>query len=613
MKMVKSLLLGSAAGLVAVAGAQAADLPVKAKPVEYVKVCSLYGAGYYYMPGTDICMKIGGYIRFQFSGGTSEQTRPALVGPRTRDTVAGAEYGWRTRAVVSFDTRQQTAYGTLRTYTLIGFQETNGTVALYATRGFIQFAGFTFGKATSFFDHFPTAGRAYFAGNFHNSSTGDGGWNVAAYTAEFGNGVSATIALEQSRSGPTVSQVSAGAFPAVFTGRPLHGNLRGYPDVVANLRVDQAWGSAMIGGALHDASASYYNGLVAAGHPGHRMGWAATAATQINLPMISPGSSFNAQFIYTQGAVQYASHTSAGTGIAGISGDTIYSGLYQDAVFGGIGTSIELTTAWSLALAYEHVLAPGSEDLPVRQLPRRVVQRRGDQPDLRRRCGGCGPGGRWHLQPELGCVERRQPHRVGAGSWPHPRRGRGLQPHRELGLPQPEWPHPGHQPGFGLPGHQLCHARPELLGRHVPHPAQLPALIGRRSATKRTRSPAGNRRGFSFFEAGILRTSDAPSGRRRANVRGRRVARRRPRRRRSGRPRQARPAAGHGPGQAPRGSEPKRVAPASPPRSAATGGRNWRRGSTSTGMRAKASNSRQRAGTGTCGSNALSVCDSSTS
>jgi hypothetical protein len=65
MKMVKSLLLGSAAGLVAVAGAQAADLPVKAKPVEYVKVCSLYGAGYYYMPGTDICLKLGGYIRYQ--------------------------------------------------------------------------------------------------------------------------------------------------------------------------------------------------------------------------------------------------------------------------------------------------------------------------------------------------------------------------------------------------------------------------------------------------------------------------------------------------------------------------------------------------------------------
>ena len=52
MKMVKSLLLGSAAGLVAVAGAQAADLPVKAKPVQYVKICSLYGVGFYYIPGT---------------------------------------------------------------------------------------------------------------------------------------------------------------------------------------------------------------------------------------------------------------------------------------------------------------------------------------------------------------------------------------------------------------------------------------------------------------------------------------------------------------------------------------------------------------------------------
>ena len=65
MKMVKSLLLGSAAGIIAVAGAQAADLPVKAKPVEYVKVCSLYGAGYYYMPGTDICLKLGGFVRYQ--------------------------------------------------------------------------------------------------------------------------------------------------------------------------------------------------------------------------------------------------------------------------------------------------------------------------------------------------------------------------------------------------------------------------------------------------------------------------------------------------------------------------------------------------------------------
>ena len=71
MKMVKSLLLGSAAGLVAVTAGQAADLPVKAKPVEYVKVCSLYGAGFYYMPGTDMCIKIGGWVRAEVSWGVN--------------------------------------------------------------------------------------------------------------------------------------------------------------------------------------------------------------------------------------------------------------------------------------------------------------------------------------------------------------------------------------------------------------------------------------------------------------------------------------------------------------------------------------------------------------
>src|SRR2546430_252653 len=52
MKMVKSLLLGTTAGLVAVAGAQAADMPVKAAPVQYVKICSLYGDGFYYIPNS---------------------------------------------------------------------------------------------------------------------------------------------------------------------------------------------------------------------------------------------------------------------------------------------------------------------------------------------------------------------------------------------------------------------------------------------------------------------------------------------------------------------------------------------------------------------------------
>src|ERR1700751_2587708 len=81
MKMVKSLVLGSAAGLVAMSGAQAADLPVKAKAVEYVRICSLYGAGFFYIPGTDTCIKLGGYLRVDttFNPG-NVQDGPAWAG-----------------------------------------------------------------------------------------------------------------------------------------------------------------------------------------------------------------------------------------------------------------------------------------------------------------------------------------------------------------------------------------------------------------------------------------------------------------------------------------------------------------------------------------------------
>src|SRR5436190_18317336 len=98
MKMVKSLLLGTAAGLVAVAGAQAADMPVKAAPVQYVKICSLYGDGFYYIPGTDTCLKLGGYCVFRpsttpapvacRSARRPEPRRPRAGSPATRPTTS---------------------------------------------------------------------------------------------------------------------------------------------------------------------------------------------------------------------------------------------------------------------------------------------------------------------------------------------------------------------------------------------------------------------------------------------------------------------------------------------------------------------------------------------
>src|SRR3954447_25551181 len=128
--MVKTLLLGTAAGLlVAVAGAQAADMPVKAAPVQYVKICSLYGDGFYYIPGTDTCLKLGGYLRVQAeynagAGGimVGSGTHMAPQGRFTRDLTNNINY--RVRGVTSWDGRQQTEYGTLRTCIRFGVENT---------------------------------------------------------------------------------------------------------------------------------------------------------------------------------------------------------------------------------------------------------------------------------------------------------------------------------------------------------------------------------------------------------------------------------------------------------------------------------------------------------
>src|ERR1700726_1766657 len=116
MKMVKSLILGSAAGLLAMSGAQAADLPVKAKAVEYVRICSLYGAGFWYIPGTDTCMKIGGYLRIDttFNGGT--YNAPAWSGDLGQHNRYADYFQGRSRMALTVDTRTATEYGVVRTF-----------------------------------------------------------------------------------------------------------------------------------------------------------------------------------------------------------------------------------------------------------------------------------------------------------------------------------------------------------------------------------------------------------------------------------------------------------------------------------------------------------------
>lgn len=401
MKMVKSLLLVSAAGLVASAGAQAADLPVKAKPVEYVKVCSLYGAGFYYIPGTDICLKIGAAFRAEYAIGNQASSLTNLDavgsdGQRTR--LTGPDYQQRARTYLWLDSRQQTAYGTLRAYMNVGWTAdfpTNGTSAagLYANRAFIQLAGFTWGVATSYYDFYSSPATSYSVP--WSSDTGDGGWKVAAYTAQLGNGISATLSLEEPRrlgivntdlalgctfnSGTNATSTQCRANNPYTVGGVAAFDTKKvqWPDVVGNLRVDQAWGSAQLMGALHDSSAGYYGssllGSQNAGHPDDKLGFAVGAGIKINFPMIGPGDYFQAQVNYTQGAVRYAATTPFTAGSPGIfgGGNTLGMGLISDGVYCGTaagnaatatcptaGQSVQQTTVWSVQAAYEHFWTP---------------------------------------------------------------------------------------------------------------------------------------------------------------------------------------------------------------------------------------------------------------
>src|SRR5947199_2693927 len=227
MKMVKSLILGSAAGLLAMGGAQAADLPVKAKAVEYVRICSLYGAGFFYIPGTDTCIKLGGYLRVDTTFNSSgTQDAPAYTGDSGQGNRYRDYFSTRSRMALTVDTRTATEYGVVRTFGQGDFQfDTLGTgtynpnainqvapigsTNLLNTPGggytavemvFIQFAGFTFGKSAS---AYATPWHGY-PGNNNSFLMGGAdyvtGVNNIQYTAQFGNGVSGTIGLDD----PTV-------------------------------------------------------------------------------------------------------------------------------------------------------------------------------------------------------------------------------------------------------------------------------------------------------------------------------------------------------------------------------------------------------------------------
>lgn len=386
MKLTRSLMLGSAA-FFASAGAQAADLPVKAKAVEYVKICSLYGAGFYYIPGTDTCIKLGGYVRADAVLGASSFFDAASTGVAAARNRLTNYYATRTREDLQIDTRTATEYGLVRTffegvftwtsgsYSGAGTTAVNGSTAYTSSVGsavaggslgvyyaFIQFAGFTFGKAAS---AFRTPWAEYPANNFE--LPGSGGWdpvNQITYTAEFGQGISASFSAQdqvpysQSNiwnvSGATAAGFAVGAYGANDIGGSRA------PDFVAALRVDQAWGLFQASVVAHDNHAAYYGASEVTSYPGDKWGWAGQLALSIkNLPT-GAGDTINLTGVYTNGASRYNFQDFMSASFA-MYGGTNVPGAYQSLGIAGLSDSVfvtgagqELTTTYGFNGGYTH-------------------------------------------------------------------------------------------------------------------------------------------------------------------------------------------------------------------------------------------------------------------
>ena len=371
----KSLVLGSTAGMAVIAGAQAADLPVKAKAVEYVKICSLYGAGFYYIPGTDTCIKFGGYVQFDANVNAGVHNKPAWdngnnLGLQNRSSDY---FTTRTRTQLNIDTRTASEFGVVRTYWSSNFQHTTAdqpsSGVLTMDFGFVQFAGFTLGKAISAFQtpwgaNPVSLNTSYLIGGYDNST----GITQAAYTWQFGNGVSAQVAVEDNRiinRAPIFNGAVATSQTQFFTGAYANANGGNVsPDFVGNIRIDQSAFVAQLSGGVHNIHATYYGTTEPTGHPSDEWGFAVQGGLQLkNLPT-GPGDRFSVSAIYTDGAPKYVINGTTGNNFdafGGTSGPAFYQSFAVASLLDGVyttGGDIQKTKVWAVQGGYEHNWSP---------------------------------------------------------------------------------------------------------------------------------------------------------------------------------------------------------------------------------------------------------------
>jgi hypothetical protein len=248
---IRGILLGSTAALLTVTGARAADAVIapEPEPVEYVRVCDVYGTSFYYIPGTEICLKIGGYFRYDIGYGD-------LFG-EISDT-GDETWDKRARFQLRVDARTETELGTLRGYLAYNFNWETGTTATTSTvvtdlngdgiiqvgeisevtttdfnardtlgfeHGYVELAGFRIGVTDSLF----STETGYSSDVVQDGLISYGPFTThqIAYTFDAGNGFSISAAVEEGSDDENFGEIIQDYAPHVVAGAAYSGGLFG--------------------------------------------------------------------------------------------------------------------------------------------------------------------------------------------------------------------------------------------------------------------------------------------------------------------------------------------------------------------------------------------------
>jgi len=386
MTLMKSVLLGSAATLVVVAGAQAADLPTKkgAPAAEYVKVCKVGDIAGWLVPGTDTCLKISGFVTARYAAGPTHDVYGIGVTEGGRsylykktDSRQQDAYGTWTRARIYVDAASNTAYGPLIAHAAFQNVFTGGYIdggaggrsdvhdsGASVDKAWVTWAGITAGKVESFFDYAELDGAV---NSDMDLFAADQSVNALAYTATFGGGFSATISMESPIN-------TAGSDPGYYYNDLHAGTVDGTraPDFVLSLDVKQGWGDAHLAGLMHQVRLQYGTGASPIASK-DEWGWGVNGGVTFKLPSLGAGADAKIVGTYTEGDLGQSGAFSpwnlnlGGVYLNGPSGDAYYNTATHDwnktkayTVAGGFDFPIGPTFKISPAISYAHVKVDGT-------------------------------------------------------------------------------------------------------------------------------------------------------------------------------------------------------------------------------------------------------------